>query len=330
MPSFRLDQFSALRPDRFPIERADVMGLESGGAGIAEGFEDHWLCYVVLEGSLETRESGRAGMVSAGEVFIVAPGVLHSLTPRHGHAAVLRLTGASEPPFRAGRQAESMPRTIPLAGVFPSARRRGVAMHFDESKTFSPHLITATAGSDLALTMNLGAVTRGQTKEIRRCCDSAGRTLVALIIRVESDEDPMQFLLDKHRWETANELRPLHVGVEADLATGEGRSKAEQFRRIWGQRLQQAGLRFVVALPWREHTEPERHGLFEYLSVVPPALLPLWVRLESRTLPLRERQALHALLPWATVGISTREEGYDSLCHYLDGLGYQGWALNQL
>jgi hypothetical protein len=126
------------------------------------------------------------------------------------------------------------------------------------------------------------------------------------------------------------ELRPLHIGIEADLGSDAGRLRAETFRRGWQSRLYQNGLQFMVLMNWRAMSDQEMLALFEYLSHVPPAHLALAVKLRGTGLSIRDRQILRALGPWLRLVATAESDGYHELCTYLDGAGFQGWVLRTI
>jgi len=327
MPVFPLSQTARMRPEWWPLHRSDCLVLEAG-AVIGPAFHDAPTAYVLLEGEVEFVEAGETMKLEAGEVAAIEPGRAFELRVQSPHCVMFRLEGKPLPPARPGPQPVGSTGTLRVTPLSP--KRRGTSILFDESATFSPHLISAAQIGDLMLQMNLGAVAKNQVREIRRSCDEAGRAIAALIIRVEEDEDPVQFLLDRHRWEMARDLKPLHVGVEADLATDKGRIRAEAYRRVWQKKFSQEGVEFIVNVRWRPFAEPEWRELLEYLGHVPPALLPLGIRLPKASLTIAERSALDALTPWLRIVSVPDGDGFRELCHYFDGAGFQGWVLREI
>ncbi|MBI1289625.1 hypothetical protein GC173_00080 [bacterium] len=327
MPVFPLSQTARMRPDWWPLHASDCLVLELGES-IGPAFHDAPVVYALLEGELRFREGSDECTLEAGEVAAIPAGRQFTLHAESGPAVILRMEGEPLPPFRPGPQPTDSHPPVHMTPLSP--KRRGTSILFDESATFSPHLISAAQDGDLMLQINMGAVARNQVKEIRRSCDESRRAVAALIVRVDEDEDPVQFFLDRHRHELTNELKSVHVGIEADLGTDRGRLRSESFRRVWQTKLLQEGTEFILCMPWRDFSAKEQRELMEYVAHVPPAQLPLAIRFPTTNLSMEHRMVVRALLPWIRIVSARDGAGHSEFCHYFEGMAFQGWVLREI
>ena len=149
-----------------------------------------------------------------------------------------------------------------------------------------------------------------------------------LEVLVEDDEDLACYFDDPGMKESVLGLRPRHLAVAADPATDIGRLRCQLMLDKWYHFAHIECLSLGVVMPLRHWSPGEVEGLFRWIATVPPATMGLVLRWPAEgfvATPAR-RQVITALLPWVMAVECEGNEGYQEVCHFLDGAGFQGWV----
>ena len=327
MNLFPLSKLNLIGPDWSALSSGELLSLSPGDA--REATTAGATRYVIVAGGrVRLRLDGMVLEAGAGDVALVPPGVSMAIPGVLEATELVVLLGRDLPPFAAGEPPILLPPQWPAA---PS-RLRGVSAVVDPSATFSPGLLEAPRGVDLALTANLGAMITSQIREIRTLCQRNAQLLAFLCLPVEDDEHAATYFDDPEMQRLADAAQPAHVGFEADLTTAAGIGRVEGARRGWAPWLHRSGRRMAIWLTLRPWSVPEQRSLYQWLAGVSPAHIGLVLRWDPAVFPgsPAHRRVIDSLLPWTLAMEHPGAEGFEEFCHLLEGRGFQGWALRRV
>jgi hypothetical protein len=332
MNAFPFFQLPHVRPGWCPIDTAESVVMAAGEVRDL-GRSDAARVLLVAAGSTPARIGELAAPVAAGELALVAPGQSLVVGPAAEPVAAVLVAAPAQPPFRAGVLAADAAGPVPFPPVAPMAspQRRGIAFHFDETRTFSPSLLTVPDGGDVLLAANLGALSKAQAREIRQHCIRAGQALAVLQVATEDLDHVRCYFDDPGMDVLLAELMPWYLATSADLATPAGPRIVRAMRDNWTRLAGRTNTRLAVTMPLRPWTEEELRQLFGYLATEPPATLGLILDWEPALFPgtPANRRLVEALMPWTVAIVHPGLDGYAELCHYAEGAGFQGWVLRR-
>jgi hypothetical protein len=279
----------------------------------------------MLAGGVEIRVGEQRESLDEGDFAIVEAGVWLAISGASDACLAVLLSDVPHAPFREAPY--GVAEATHCAMDPPSALRRGLALRFDEQATFAPHLISSGGPGDLLLSANIGALGKAQTREIRRSCEAADRLLACLVVDLPPDEDPAALLMDRHWREILRELRPHYVAIAEDISSGPGRRRIMEVEATWSRKLAHEGFQFAVFTPLALDPVALLPAL-GWLGSLPPARIPLLLRLDQLPARIHEQRLFRALIPWVRAVVSP-EEAHGEWCHFLDRTGYQGWVMRR-
>lgn len=326
---FGIPQLNKMRPNWAQLDDAEFVIFPKGESARIET-RDATQYFLVLEGALELATGQTVTRGEPGELLLVAPGQEYRLGPALEDTVVLRLAEQPCAPFRYGAVATGTQPTIPLTPAVPlrSPMRRGVALMLDSDATFSPAVLRNSDGSDVLLTANPGALSASQAREFRSHCRKNKQAVVALRMDLE-DAEIRRYFYERMMVEHTLTLAPRALCIEADLATMEGRRRAELMLFEWRVHAHPENLHLTVAMPQRRWTDAELCDLFRFLAAKAPAHLGIILDWEPAEFAgdFRSRAVLAGLLPWLHAVNYLSPEGAEQTAHYLAGMGFQGWLI---